>query len=64
MQSATGEQNAVLEPGIPLNTLTFDQQKSYGVEIYELTVAIPGAQFSAVDAASADAAAGMEAMGL
>lgn len=64
MQSASGEESAALEAGVSLSTLTFDQKQAYGIEIYELTVAIPGAQLKAVDAASADAAAGMEALGM
>ena len=44
--------------------LTFEDQKAYGLEVYELVVAIPGANLVAADAAAADAAAGMESVGL
>jgi prepilin-type N-terminal cleavage/methylation domain-containing protein len=64
IQSASGEEKAALEAGVSLSTLTLEQKQSYGIETYELTVAIPGAQLRAADAASADAAAGMGSMGL
>jgi prepilin-type N-terminal cleavage/methylation domain-containing protein len=64
IQTATGEEKAALESGVALSALTFDQQKAYGIQVYELVVAIPGAQLRAADAQSADAAAGMESMGL
>jgi prepilin-type N-terminal cleavage/methylation domain-containing protein len=64
MQSATGARKGKLEPGIQINTLGLADRLNYGVEIYQLVVAIPGAQLRAADAASADQAAGMESMGL
>lgn len=65
MQSATGERKGgKMNPGITLNTLSLADREAYGVEVYQLVVAIPGAQLRAADAASADQAAGMEAMGL
>lgn len=64
MQSASGEETADLPSGTPLSTLTFDDRTTYGIEVYELTVAIPGAQLRASDVASEEEAMGMEAMGL
>ncbi len=64
MQSATGARKGKLEPGVQINTLGLADRQNYGVEIYQLVVAIPGAQLRAADAASADQAAGMESMGL
>lgn len=64
MQSATASELAQLEPGTPISTMTYEDRSAYGIEVYELVVAIPGAQLTAADAASADQAAGMESMGL
>ncbi len=64
IQSGSGEESAAMDAGVALSTLTLDQRQAYGIELYELTVAIPGAQLRAADAAAVDAAAGMESMGL
>lgn len=65
MQSATAaDETSALEPGTPISSLTLEDRRAYGIEIYELIVAIPGANLIAADAAAADAAAGMESMGL
>jgi prepilin-type N-terminal cleavage/methylation domain-containing protein len=59
MQSASGSEVSRLEPGTPISSLSLEDQQAYGVEVYELVVAIPGANLEV-----ADAAAGMESMGL
>lgn len=65
MQSARGEQKTPYTPGTPLNMIPFDDRAAYGIEVYDLIVAIPGAQLQAADAAaSAEADAGMESVGL
>ncbi len=64
MQSASGSQQAELEPGTSISAMTFADRQLYGIEVYELVVAIPGAQLTAGDAVSADQAAGMESLGL
>ena len=64
MQSATGEAKAELDAGISLSSLTYDQRSAYGILVYELVVAIPGAQLKAADAASAETDSGMSSMGL
>lgn len=64
MQSKSGEKNGIVSPGVSLTTMPYDEQKLYGIEIYRLTVAIPGAQLQATTPQSANAAAGMESVGL
>lgn len=64
MQSKSGERNGLVSPGISLTTMPYDEQKRYGIEVYRLTVAIPGAQLQATTPQSADTAAGMESVGL
>lgn len=64
MQSKSGEKNGLVSPGISLTTMPYDEQKRYGIEVYRLTVAIPGAQLQATTPQSADTAAGMESVGL
>lgn len=64
IQSATGSEKFKVEAGTPLNTLSLEDRQSYGIEVFELVVAIPGANLVAADAASADAAAGMDSLGL
>lgn len=64
MQTEKGARANKLEPGTQVDMLSLGDRQQYGVQIYELVVAIPGAQLRAADAASADQAAGMEAMGL
>jgi hypothetical protein len=64
MQSASGLRVGKLEPGTQISMLSLDERQQYGVQIYELVVAIPGAQLRAADAATADQAAGMDSLGL
>lgn len=64
MQTATAGETTPFTPGISISLLPYADRKAYGIEVYQLVVAIPGAQLHAVDAASADQAAGMESMGL
>ncbi len=64
IQSATGEEKAAMDSGVALNTLTYEQQAAYGIQVYDLIVAIPGAQLKAASAADAEADSGMSSMGL
>ena len=64
MQSASSNEVAAIDPGIAIGSLSMDQRTEYGIEVYQLIVAIPGAQLHAADAASAEQAAGMEGLGL
>jgi len=64
MQTATASMTTPFTPGISINRLPYADRKAYGIEVYQLVVAIPGAQLHAVDTATADQAAGMESMGL
>lgn len=64
MQSASASEKAQLAPGVSISMMPLADRQAYGVEIYQLVVAIPGAQLHAADVASADQAAGMESMGL
>lgn len=64
MQSASASEANQLSPGLSISSLSYEDRQAYGVEVYQLIVAIPGAQLHAADAASADQAAGMEAVGL
>lgn len=43
MQSKTGERQGIVAPGTSLSMMPYDQRAQYGVEVYSLTVAIPGA---------------------
>lgn len=63
IQSASGEAKAELEAGVSLSTLTYDQQTQYGIQVYELIVAIPGANLKAA-AETTEADSGMSSMGL
>jgi hypothetical protein len=64
MQSATGSEKSWMAPGTPISTMTYEDRTAYGVKIYTLVVAIPGAQLRAADAMTEDQAAGMDSMGL
>lgn len=64
MQTATAGETTPLTPGVSISQLPYADRIAYGIEVYQLVVAIPGAQLHSVDAATADQAAGMESMGL
>ena len=64
MQSKTGERQGVVSPGVSLSVMPAEELSQYGIEIYTLTVAIPGAQMQSASPGSADAAAGLESVGL
>ncbi|RMF42704.1 MAG: prepilin-type N-terminal cleavage/methylation domain-containing protein [Planctomycetota bacterium] len=64
MQSATGEETGKFQPGTPISSLTLEDRQAFGIEVYELVVAIPGANLKAADAAQADAAGGLDSVGL
>lgn len=63
IQSATGEAAGAVDAGVPLSAMTSDQQAATGVQVYELIVAIPGAQLKAAEVAT-EADSGMSSMGL
>lgn len=64
MQSKSGEKQGIVSPGISISTMPYEEQAAYGIEVYTLTVAVPGALTQAATGSSTDAAAGMESMGL
>ncbi len=68
MQSKTGEKNGTVPPGISLSTMPYEERAKYGIEIYNLTVTIPGAQLqstsTATGAAGAATDSGMSSLGL
>ncbi len=64
MQSAEASETSPFSPGVSLNQLSYADRQTYGIELYQLVVAIPGAQLRPVDAATAEQAEGMEVMGL
>jgi prepilin-type N-terminal cleavage/methylation domain-containing protein len=64
IQSATGEAKAELESGVSLSSLTYDQRAEYGIQVYELIVAIPGANLKAAPTDTTEADSGMSSMGL
>lgn len=64
MQTARGSEASPFSPGVSLNQLSYADRQTYGIELYQLVVAIPGAQLRPADAASADQAEGMGALGL
>ncbi|MDX1926953.1 MAG: prepilin-type N-terminal cleavage/methylation domain-containing protein [Pirellulaceae bacterium] len=64
IQFATGEAKAELESGVSLSSLTYDQRAEYGIQVYELIVAIPGANLKAAPTDTTDVDSGMSSMGL
>ncbi len=64
MQSASGEEAGKFQPGTPISSLTLEDRQTFGIEVYELVVAIPGANLKAADAAEAEAAGGLDSVGL
>lgn len=44
IQSASGEQTSGIPQGIQISSMPPEQKEQYGIEVYQLTVAIPGAQ--------------------
>lgn len=60
MQSKSGEKNGAVPPGISLTTMTYDERQRYGIEIYNLTVTIPGAQLQSTGTADASGGTGTD----
>lgn len=60
MQSKSGEKNGAVPPGISLTTMTYDERQRYGIEIYNLTVTIPGAQLQSTGNADASGGTGTD----
>lgn len=63
LQSPEAAETSPIEGGINLATLTLDSKKSYGIEIFQLTVAIPGANLQAAPSTQSTDS-GMQAVGL
>jgi prepilin-type N-terminal cleavage/methylation domain-containing protein len=63
IQSATGAERERMQPGVSLATLDLQQRQALGIEVYEMTVAIPGSQLQAIPADDSDAT-GTEDLGL
>lgn len=63
MQSAEGRETNEVAAGTLLSAMSIADREAYGIDIYQLTVAIPGAQLHAGDTSTEDDA-GLEAMGL
>ena len=61
LQSPAAAEKNPLSAGVNLATLPVEDRQSYGIQVYQLTVAIPGANLQAVPA---NQAGGMEALGL
>ncbi len=64
MQTAGASEKAQLAPGGSIGMMSYADRQTYGLKVYQLVVAIPGAQLRAADASTADQAAGMESLGL
>lgn len=64
MQTARSSETTQLAAGVSIGMLSYADRQAYGLQVYQLVVAIPGAQLRAADASSADQAAGMESLGL
>lgn len=64
IQSASGEKNGLVPPGTSISMMPVDEQTRLGIQVYNLIVAIPGAQLQANTAESADQAEGMQSLGL
>ncbi|HBE71282.1 MAG TPA: hypothetical protein DDW52_24305 [Planctomycetaceae bacterium] len=64
IQSAEKAKEFPMQPGVSASQMSLLDRQAYGIEMYELIVAIPGAQLQTSGAASADAAAGMDSVGL
>ncbi|GIW96834.1 MAG: prepilin-type N-terminal cleavage/methylation domain-containing protein [Pirellulaceae bacterium] len=64
IQMASGEEAGTFQPGTPISSLTLEDRQAFGIEVYELMVAIPGAQLKAASQGDVDAAAGLDSMGL
>ncbi|MCA9126415.1 MAG: type II secretion system protein [Planctomycetales bacterium] len=64
VQSASGSEVNQALAGTLVSMLTLTDREQYGIDVYELTVAIPGAQLHADEVMTEDQSAGMESMGL
>ncbi len=64
IQSATGEAEGAMNAGVSLGSMTAEQQATAGVQVFELIVAIPGAQLKAAEVATEGTDSGMSSMGL
>ncbi len=65
VQSATGEKKSQFVPGTPVSLMSLEDRAANGLEVFDLVVAIPGAQLQAAEAAAAaEEQAGMESLGV
>lgn len=64
LQDPVAARKTPLESGVSLRLLSESDQKAYGVKIFQLAVAIPGAALQAATGATQSTDSGMGAMGL
>ena len=64
LQDPVAAKKTPLDGGLSLQTMSVNDQQAYGVKIYQLAVAIPGAAIQAATGATQSTDSGMGAMGL
>ncbi len=64
LQDPVAAKKMPLDGGVTLQTMSVEDQQAYGVKIFQLAVAIPGAALQAATGAAQSTGSGMEAMGL
>ncbi len=64
LQSPESAEANPIVGGITLSTLTVSDQQAYGIQVFQMTVAIPGANLQAAGTSAQSSGSGMQAMGL
>ncbi len=64
LQSPEAAEANPIVGGIALSTLTVSDQQAYGIQVFQMTVAIPGANLQAAGTSAQSSGSGMQAMGL
>ncbi len=64
LQSPEAAEANPIVGGITLSTLTISDQQAYGIQVFQMTVAIPGANLQAAGTSAQSSGSGMQAMGL
>lgn len=64
LQSPESAESNPIVGGITLSTLTVSDQQAYGIQVFQMTVAIPGANLQAAGTSAQSTDSGMQAMGL
>lgn len=64
LQSPESAESNPIVGGITLSTLTVSDQQAYGIQVFQMTVAIPGANLQASGTSAQSSGSGMQAMGL